>query len=233
MAFFSLLFLDESWFQDELRACLIQSQTQKERRRDSAEDITKEYATIRKDLSETERKKKEKMKRLFSMLLLCFVNGPVFFIGCRNVLVPAFLSLFSSHYFFLCQFQKPFFLSPDLHSFPLYIFLSLCLILQSVKAEQTACSEKETAHCQWDWASTFHLLFLIFSFGFPFFPLLSLIKWHTCLLGSFWRGVSQQGTFIFLLLSSPLLTSPVLSSPADPLCVEVWYITPLGIQGGR
>lgn len=45
---FSLLFLRESWFQAELRARLIQSQTQKERRRGSAEDITKEDAKIRK-----------------------------------------------------------------------------------------------------------------------------------------------------------------------------------------
>lgn len=69
-----------------------------------------------------------------------------FFHQIRNVLVTAFpsISLCPSPYFFLCQFRKPFFLSPDLHSSRFYPFLSLFLILQAVKAEQMSCSENKT-----------------------------------------------------------------------------------------
>ena len=154
------------------------------------------------------------MKRWFSILLVCFVNVPAdffFFHQIRNVLVPAFpsISLFPSPYFFLCQLRKPFFLSPDLHSSLLYPFLSLFLILQAVKAEQTSCSENKTEravseteprHC-----SPCLSHFLSFSLSVSLF----LIKWSTCLLGCVWRGFSLQG--ISYVPSSPLLSAPLLS----------------------
>lgn len=69
------------------------------------------------------------------MLPLCFVNVPASLIW-KNVVVPAFLSLFPSLNFSLCQSQKPSLLSPHLHSSPFYQCLPPSLILEAVTAEQ-------------------------------------------------------------------------------------------------
>ncbi len=148
----------------------------------------------------------------------------LFFIRCENVLLFAFLCLFPSLCFFLCQFQKPFFLSPDLHSSPSYPFLSLSLILQAVKAVQTACSENKNERTVSE-TEPQHFTFCLPHFLSSPFLFLSLIKWPTCLSGSYLEGCLTAGVFIFIHLSS--LSSPLLCS------VEVRYIIPLGIQGGR
>lgn len=70
------------------------------------------------------------MKRLFNMLLLSCVNVPA--LAEEKCLTP-YIS-FLSHHFAHCQFQRPFILSPDLHSSSFYLLLPPALILWAVKA---------------------------------------------------------------------------------------------------
>lgn len=138
------------------------------------------------------------------MLPLCFVNVPASLIW-KNVVVPAFLSLFPSLNFSLCQSQKPSLLSPHLHSSPFYQCLPPSLILEAVTAEQrtkqSTLSVKVSLNispCSLSHLLSFRLLFLSLS--------LSPTKWPP-----------NAGTFIFI----------VLSSPEDPLqCRGVIYNTP-------
>lgn len=214
MAFFSLLFLDESWFQDELRACLIQSQTQKEGRRDSAEDITKEYATIRKDLSETERKKKEKMKRLFSMLLLCFVNGPVFFYWMQKCLGACLsLSLFLS--LFLSLSISKAFLPISRSSFFPIVYLPVSLLNSSVSQSRADSMLRERNSALSVRLSLNISPFISHLFFWLSFLSSSLSNQMAHLpFGFFLEGCLTAGNFHIPspLLSSPHLTCPLLSS---------------------
>lgn len=169
------------------------------------------------------------MKRLFSMLLPCFVNVPVFFIRWENVLAPAFLPLsfpLSLSVSFPLSISKAF-LPVSRSSFFSVLSLSASLFNSwgSQSRTDSMLGEQNRAHCQWNWVSTFHLLSSSFSFLSPRASL-----WPTCLLVLFGGGCLIAGTLIFILLSSLFLFSPLQRI----LCsVEVWYIIPLGIQGGR
>lgn len=135
---------------------------------------------------------------MFSKLLQRCVNVPAFISG-KNVSLPAFISVCFSQPISLCRFQRPFFLSPDLHSSSFYPSQPYSLILEAVRAEQTACSENKT---QCSVSETEH-----FTSG-PSFLFLLLTKWPTRLLVLF-VGVSfTAGAIIFILLSSALLCSP-------------------------
>lgn len=125
-------------------------------------------------------------------------------------------------HFFLCQFHKPFFLSPHLHSFPFYPSLPLSLILAAVKAEQTACSQNKT-ECGVSESEPQH-----FHLSSLFHPpvTLFLIKRPTCFSVLFGR-VSNAGTLTFILLSFLFPLQKILCS------TKVWYMIPTGIHSGR
>lgn len=106
----------------------------------------------------------------YAPCVLCKIS--LLFIWWENVLVHAFLVLSLPLFFFLCQFRKPFFLSPHLHSSPFYPFLSLSLIPEAFKAEQTACSENKTEQTVSETEAQYFTSCLSHFLSFPF-PLLT------------------------------------------------------------
>lgn len=143
------------------------------------------------------------MKRLFCVLLLCFVNVPASLSDGKNALVPAFHSRSPFLFLSISQAFLPISTSPF---FPiLSLSASLFNSCGSQSRTDSMLGEQNRVRCQWNRASTFSPLVSLsfFCFSLP-------NQTAHLLFSSFWTGVSCRHRNIY----SPLFP---FSSPQDPL----------------